>query len=62
MSDDDIARIELSIGDALDGDHCEAVDVLCRGLIRTLGELKRERAANDDLRTRPRILRIAQSA
>lgn len=44
MTDEEIEQLEEGIVVALNGDHCRAVDVLARGLIRTLAELKLRRS------------------
>ncbi len=57
MTDREIEDLEERMLDALNGDHCAAIDTLCRGLLRTLGELKVRRASDP-----VKIRRFAQSA
>lgn len=55
MTDEELDSIEAQMTEALDGDHCRAVDTLVRGLIRTISELRSRRNA-------AKVVPIAQPA
>jgi hypothetical protein len=62
MTEQDLVQLERTLTASLNGDHTSAVDALCRGLIRTIEEVRALRRENGILRERKNTYPFAQSA